>query len=93
MKEQKRNLYTDSFNSVNKNIRSWFDLWSCITIILILLVWFWSGIPEWLSIIEHGNIAIFLIALSFIHRHMFLKGLFFITGFLSLITFFMRLGL
>ena len=82
--------YTDSFNDILENhevIRNWFFFWCYLTITLILMSWFWTGMPELLRTIESGSTPIFLIILSIVYRHIFWKALFFVAGFLGLVTF------
>lgn len=86
-------IYTDQWNETTSDeIKSLFVLWSWFTMILILLSWFWSGIPELLSLIERGNTSIYLISISFIYRSFFLKGAFFIVGFIGFVWFLSQLG-
>jgi hypothetical protein len=86
-------LYTDKWNeTASDETKALLGFWSLVTIILILLGWFWTSIPELLSLIERGNTSIYLISISFIYRHFFLKGAFFIAGFIGLVWFLSQLG-
>lgn len=94
-KYKHNDLYTESFNEILKSsdlVRNLFYWWSMLVITLIFLVYFWSGMPEWINLIEHGNVAFFVLTCAVVHKNFFFRGLFFFGGFFSLITFFARIG-
>jgi len=85
-------FYTDEYNN-NPEFRLLLNRWGFFVFILILLNWFWAGIPAWLSVFESFNIALWLLVASQkIYKPFAAKTLLFVIGFIILVAAFSKLG-